>query len=248
MRRYWIDRSKIFSDKILIDGEEYHHICGVCRNEIGDRFEVISEGAIHLVEICAIKKGSAQAVILETHQLPELCRPFLKLALSLCRPQIFDNIVEKSVELGIHSIHPFISERSFSQDPSLVQKKSSRLLKIVRSATQQCGRGDLMRIDDVVPLSLLLANFNQQSECKGLFAYEGGGTSQLGAALAGIKKDSAREVWFFVGSEGGFSLGEVELFQKAGLAPLTLGSQVLRVETACVVLAGIIKYELGLLT
>ncbi len=54
-------------------------------------------------------------------------------------------------------------------------------------------------------------------------------------------------LWVFVGSEGGFSLEEVELFAKEGLNPTSLGEQILRVETACLALLSVIKYEFGTL-
>ena len=54
-------------------------------------------------------------------------------------------------------------------------------------------------------------------------------------------------VWLIVGSEGGFSQNEVVSMQKLGLDPVTLGQQILRVETACLTLVAVLKYELGLM-
>ena len=39
--------------------------------------------------------------------------------------------------------------------------------------------------------------------------------------------------------------GNIKLFSNYDLLPVSLGDQVLRVETACVTLLGILKYELG---
>jgi 16S rRNA (uracil1498-N3)-methyltransferase len=58
---------------------------------------------------------------------------------------------------------------------------------------------------------------------------------------------TGKEVWLFVGSEGGFSSTEVQCAEQTGLHLLSLGSQILRVETACVVLLSSLKYELELM-
>ena len=48
-----------------------------------------------------------------------------------------------------------------------------------------------------------------------------------------------------MGSEGGFSDREVELFEAHNLLPVSLGEQVLRVKTACLSLVSIVKYQAG---
>ena len=112
-----------------------------------------------------------------------------------------------------------------------------------------------MPILETLNLPELLKNFNREQtdqsltgEVKGVFAYEGDAESTLKAQLLKISQESStkplEKIYVFVGSEGGFSEVEVELFKKYSLAPITLGTQVLRVETACVALVSVIKYEL----
>ena len=52
-------------------------------------------------------------------------------------------------------------------------------------------------------------------------------------------------ITLFIGPEGGFTPGEVRLAQRYGLVPLTLGPRILRAETAGLVAASAILYELG---
>ena len=73
---------------------------------------------------------------------------------------------------------------------------------------------------------------------------EGEGGEPLSDHIANLRATSD-QVWIFVGSEGGFSLKDLELFKDYKLLPVTLGDQVLRVETACVTLVGILRYGLG---
>lgn len=250
MRRYWIPEVSKDDSEVHIGGEEFHHICDVCRQEKGSRFEVITEeGWALLVEITNVGKKSAEARVIERREIPALPQPHIHLAISVPKMQTLENVIEKSVELGVKKVWPFFSDYSFVRtQKSVLDSKAARLDKIIKGATQQSGRGDLMEMNDAMNLSELLPLF-QKSQAQGIFAYEGGGGKSLSQALhesaLSIPKP-ADSVWIFVGSEGGFSHREVEQFQQINLFPVSLGQQVLRVETACVTLLGIIKYQLEL--
>lgn len=246
MRRYWLPKVEKDDSEILIGGDFFHHICEVCRQGMGSKFEILTEsGWALLVEITALGKKEAHAKVLETRQIPQLPKPHIHLALSLPKMSTYEAVVEKSVELGVKKIWPFFSDYSFVRtQKSLLESKSSRIEKIVRGATQQSGRGDLMEINSGLELNELLPLF-QNSNSHGIFAYEGPGVRSMGEALNERPK-ALESIWIFVGSEGGFSHSEVDTFKKINLFPVSLGQQVLRVETACVTLLSIIKYELEL--
>lgn len=245
MRRYWVPKECWVGDEVVLKGDVLHHIRDVCRQHRGSKFEVIVEGGqAHLVEIVRESKSESVAQILETRQIPSLPRPLIHLALSIPRFPVFEAVLEKSVELGVHSIHPFFSEFSFIRTQSDVfEKKQPRFEKIIQGATQQSGRGELLKLHDPTELQTLLQTFNRLTNGQGLFAYEGEAVLSAREGLAEIRSRNPEEVWVFVGSEGGFSEREVELFRSVGLKSVTLGSQVLRVETACVALTSIIKYD-----
>lgn len=257
MRRYWIESTDRQGELVDFRGEIFHHIFDVCRQEVGSRFEVLNEtGQAALVEVLEVGKKSARARVIEERQIPALQTPWIHLVLSVPRFPVFDAVVEKAVELGVKSIQPVFSDFSFIRSASsLSDNKVDRWKKIIRSATQQSGRGDLMELASARPLDDFLRGFNRNEESWGLFAYEGGST--LGIKALGIKEElqtkrssnqtKPRDLWLFVGSEGGFSHREVELFQSVGLSPVTLGPQVLRVETACMALVSVLKYEFDLM-
>jgi 16S rRNA (uracil1498-N3)-methyltransferase len=58
-----------------------------------------------------------------------------------------------------------------------------------------------------------------------------------GAAMADWR--SARKLLAFVGPEGGWGETELGWFQEAGVRGLTLGPNMLRIETAAIVIAGL---------
>lgn len=245
MRRYWLPPDKIINDDFFIEGDLYHHICNVCRQEVGNKFELLQGSLAYLVQIKEKNNRIAKIQIIESREIPILPKPFLELAISIPKLSTLENVIEKSVELGIKSIRPFYSEFSFLRKnrDDLIHKQK-RWDKIIQQATQQSGRGDLMIIKPPVQLEEIMSEFSSQENISGVFAYEGESAQSLGD-LRDADLSVKKSVWFFIGSEGGFSDQEVKYFQKFNLQPISMGQQVLRVETACVALTAVLKYKLG---
>lgn len=251
MRRYWIEKKDLFGDKVHFSNDNFHHIFDVCRQEVGSKFEVLCEDSkAYLVEVLSVGKKSAEARVLEERTIPPLPSPHIHLALAISRFPVMDAVVEKAVEMGVRSIQPLFTDFSFVRTTNaLSTNKTERWDKIVRSATQQSGRGDLMLIPPALKLDDFLSNFNQKDSVLGLFAYEGSSTLSIKSYLDQRKKisEAPKDIWIFVGSEGGFSQREVEKFNHLALHPVTLGSQILRVETACMALVSVLKYDFDLM-
>lgn len=248
MRRYWLDESSRQGELVDIEGEMFHHIIHVCRQDLGSKFEVIfGDGKAYLVEVIEQGKKKAVAKIIEERVMPKLKEPWIHLVLSMPKASKFEFILEKSVELGVSQVHPVISDFSFYKTKNhKALEKRERWLKIIQAATQQSARADKMQLSEVLEIEQVLEKFNQNTDAMGLFAYEGEASFVWKEALQGLKSSRKKEIWIFVGSEGGFSNQEVELFSKFGLKAMTMGKQVLRVETACVALVSSIKYEFEL--
>lgn len=249
LRRFYVDPSGLVEDGVWIRGDLFHHICDVCRFREGDVFEVLTGSReAWRVEIASVEKRELFARKMASRTLPELPKPHLTLALSIPKLPKVDWIVEKCVELGVAQIRPFVSDYSFLRKKSEISPgRMARWNKLVQTATQQSGRGDLMRVHPPAALEDLLLDFNRQNATGGLFPYEGEAQVGLPEAVAELKARSLDEIWIFVGSEGGFSAREVALFTQHGMKPVSMGEQILRVETACLALVSIIKYEIGAL-
>ncbi len=249
--------------QVELTGDIFQHICGVCRRNTGDRFEVICGGQAYLVELSEIQTRKARALIVGKRTIRAPGKPHIHLALSLPRFQTLEKVLEKSVELGAKGFHPFYSDFSFMKpDPRGMENKRRRWQKIITGATQQTGRGELMELGEIKPLKNLLEEKGKKTFFFGLLAYEGDGFLSLRKGSVrnqNIEKvipfplkqglnqipGGLEELWIFVGGEGGFSLKDIKLFKSYSVLPVSLGDQVLRVETACVTLLGILKYHLG---
>lgn len=248
LRRFWIEKDQLGSGDFFIEGELFHHLVDVCRVKESHEFELLpGDGKAYLIEAKSILKKQILCVNKSSRELPALPEPHVHLYVSIPKLPKLDGIIEKSVELGVKRLTPFLSDFSFLRKQSEISpNRAQRWEKILKGATRQCGRGDLMELGEVTSLSKVLASFNQNASLVGLFPYEGKASMTIKEALRSPKVQGAKEVALFVGSEGGFSAREVQQFQEVGLEPLTLGDQVLRVETACLALVSILKYELNL--
>jgi len=246
MRRYWVSGVSENDSTVRITGDEFHHIHDVCRQDVGSRFEIITEsGWALLVELDKVSKKDAEARVIEKRRIPPLAKPHIHLAMSIPKISTFEAVIEKAVELGTFEVHPFTSDYSFVKSKKdIFDLKRPRFAKIVQGATQQTGRGERMAIGPTRTLPEVLSDYSKSPGAVGIFAYEGEGGKALREVLAGLPA-SLENLWIFVGSEGGYSHQEVEIFKKFNLFPISLGHQVLRVETACVTLLSIIKYNLG---
>ncbi len=244
MRRFWLENSNWVNERQTLSGDLFHHLRDVCRFGVDDKFELLHGGEAYFVRVVQVDKRQMEVERLETRPIPALPRPHIHLALSLPKFPKVDWIVEKSVELGVKAIHPFVSDFSFTREVRQVpEAKMERWRKLIRQAAQQSGRGELMSMEEVCTLEQILAQINQKKDVLGLFPYEGECPTTLKAHLRALPHRDFSEIWLVVGSEGGFSHNEVKVIAQAGLTPVTLGAQVLRVETACVALASILKYE-----
>ena len=248
MRRYWIQPQDIVDDHVKFEGDTFHHIFSVCRQDTGSHFEVLCDKKAYLVQVIELGKKIARAQIKEVRIIPELPRPHLHIALSISRYQVMDDVVEKLVEMGVASFHPFFSDFSFVKSAnSFPLQKLERWEKIVISATQQCGRGELMKIHAPVEFKNILSQINPAKGQLGLWSYEGDSKNSVSNFLKIHKNPDISDIWCLVGSEGGFSTQEVENLKGLGFDPVTLGRQILRVETACLTLVSVLKYEFNLM-
>jgi len=252
LRRYWMTNIPCDLNRIEIRDENFHHIFDVCRNQVGCEFELlgIKPGFAIKVVVTDLEKKRAFTMALSERAIPSLPNPRIVLNLSIPKITTLEAIVEKSVELGVDRVQLFTSQYSFhksAQDFS--STRMDRLRKIALHASQQSDRGELMQILEPKSWDIILNSFaNHSPSLTGLLAYEGSSsTVSLKSKLSQLVLAGQPEVWVFVGSEGGYSPTEVAQAQDVGLEIIRLGSQVLKVETACVVLVGSLKYELGLI-
>ncbi|MBK9294343.1 MAG: 16S rRNA (uracil(1498)-N(3))-methyltransferase [Oligoflexia bacterium] len=243
MRRFFVSPQDLNQQKINIIGDEHHHLKNVCRLSEGERIELLDgAGSIAIAEIEKIDKKQTIVNVISKAKLKPAQKPSLHIYLSLPRFQVMDVIVQKLVEMGVETLTPVLSERSFIKKPSKeLDAKISRWNKIALQACKQSGRP--WPLEFKKPQTLKAA-IDESNPNESLFMYEGESAMDIKAALKQIQNPESMAI--FIGSEGGFSPEELKLFELKGLKPVTMGDLVLRVETACIAVCSIIKYHFNM--
>ncbi len=137
-----------------------------------------------------------------------------------------DWLLEKATELGVASITPLLAERSVLKlKGERADKKLAHWQGVAVAAAEQCGRNRVPVIHAAVTLSDWLVRPSVDGlRCVLSLAP---GTRSLAAAAGG-----AGPLVVLSGPEGGLSPAEETLALSSGFVPVTLGSRVLRAETA----------------
>ncbi|MCW1884377.1 16S rRNA (uracil(1498)-N(3))-methyltransferase [Luteolibacter flavescens] len=222
-----------------LTGDEAKHAAQVMRLRRGDRITVF-DGAGHSAsaEIQDVSKSEVRLALGETVERPPL-RPRIHLAQAVPKGKTMDLIVQKAVELGVHSIQPLITRRTVVQvDADDADRKSSKWQRVALEACKQCGQ-DLL---PVVEPARSFAEWLPQS---------GGGLRVIASLFPGARPlrevlrsvESPEDVILLVGPEGDFTPEEGKSAIEGGFQPASLGEIILRAETAAFFGISAIRYE-----
>lgn len=162
-----------------------------------------------------------------------------------------DQTIRQVTELGVSCVIPLESERcTVRLDERRGADKRSRWQRIAQSAAEQSCQ--LWRPVIEKPTSLdRLADRLEGFDLILLFWEEPEGHA-LGKAFAAFADTAATtplplKVALLIGPEGGFSQDEVTRIRSHGAQTITMGSTILRTETAAVVACALVLYHLGAL-
>ena len=137
-----------------------------------------------------------------------------------------DLIVQKSVELGVFKIVPIETSRCISKpSEKSISKKIERWQKIAKEAAKQSGRGIIPNISSPLKLDEAISKIKDYD--KSLVFYENGGEK-----IKNSLKTYDKNISIFIGPEGGFETEEIDKLKSFGATISTLGTRILRTETA----------------
>lgn len=238
MPRFFLSASNIENGYVTVSGDDAIHISRSLRMRVGEHITVCDMQKIEYdCELCEFTGDTVRAKILSSS--PSDTEPPYKIRVYQALPKSdkLDTIIMKSVETGAYEIIPFESERTvvrIDSDIKREEKKLERRNKIALEAAKQCGRGIIPSVRSAISYDEMLKDA-AKSELV-LFFYEGDGTVPLRKLLAekypGRKCPS--DISVIIGSEGGFSLAEVEKAKNIGADICGLGKRILRCESASI--------------
>jgi len=223
--------------KIIIDDQkQLHHIRDVLRLKAGEEAVIFDgEGREYLCVIESVDDKAVFNIRNETRLLNANVN--LTVACAIPKKAKFDDIVDKLTQLGAERIIPLKTKRVIVKlDKAKEKARMARWKKIALSAVEQSHRASLPVIDGLTGIKELIAS-SGEFDLKLIPALIGDGRP-LAAIL---EENKPRKILVLIGPEGDFTPEELKLALDAGFYPVTLGKQVLRVDTAAVAAASFIK-------
>lgn len=241
-RRFLITPQQISGDVAVLSGAAARQISRVLRLCSGDRIRLLDGcGNECEAQITTISRDEVTTRILNTRVCPG--EPALRLSLAVCLPKSdkLELIVQKCAELGISEVIVVNSQRSVTRlEAQKIPQRLERWRRIAAEAAEQCGRGRAPEITGVEELGDLAGAIERHSLA--LIAWEDESRASLKSVLGECAKPDS--VLLIVGPEGGFTPEEVLRATAAGAKCVTLGSRILRCETAAIGACAAIMYEI----
>jgi 16S rRNA (uracil1498-N3)-methyltransferase len=154
----------------------------------------------------------------------------LEIALPMLRPNRYEWALEKLTELGATSIVPLLVQHSVARDGKL-----SRWQNIVKEAAEQCERAFVPDIWAPIPIEAYLKRLVTDEPDSTIFiCAERAKAMTLPVVLCNQSVLPPHKISVIVGAEGGFTEEELKMAEDLGVVPVTLGSRILRAETAAI--------------
>jgi 16S rRNA (uracil1498-N3)-methyltransferase len=228
------------STTAALTGDQALHLARVLRATPGQIFDVVSNGFLHRAEITHVSEDQVDFTLHE-ELISDAALP-LHLLLAVFKFDHMEWAIEKATELGIARITPILARRTEKHLALAALKRAERWRRIALEASKQSRRADIPEIADTIALKPAL---EQEKSPTRILLSETERQTTLASALensqsaantrANINSSGAPITHALaVGPEGGWTPEEMALFTQHTWQPVTLGSRILRAETATI--------------
>ncbi|MDX7986738.1 16S rRNA (uracil(1498)-N(3))-methyltransferase [Xenorhabdus sp. 12] len=224
--------------EIYLSDDAANHVGRVLRMNHGQALQLFDgSNQVFDAEITEASKKSVKVRILN-NQLADHESPLdLHLGQVMSRGEKMEFTIQKSVELGVSTITPLLSERcGVKLDAERLEKKLQQWKKIAISACEQCGRN---RIPEIRPVMQLEAWCEENDGSLKLNLHPRASQSINTLPLP------VEKVRLLIGPEGGLSAEEIEMTAKYQFTDILLGPRILRTETTALTAITALQVRFG---
>lgn len=234
---------------VALSADDLHHASHVLRLQPGETIEVAPAAGgtafqVELTSVAAERIAGRVVAVLPARDATAT----VVLVQGVAKGDKMDSIVRQAVEVGVGAVAPVLTERSVVRlDAGKRAAKAERWSRIAKSAAEQSHRSS---VPPVYPPVTLAEFAKRTSEFERIVVLwedadaASAGSRHLDAVVAAWPNPQLGKVALVVGPEGGLSVAEVEALVQAGAEVATLGTTVLRTETAAVVGTALLIHEL----
>ncbi len=241
MPRFFVEKQEIGESFMVLTGENAAH-AKVLRLKNGDEVTVCDgEGMDYRCTVSYVADGQVSLIVHAVSPAQSEAALRCSVYMAFSKGDKFEHVVQKATELGAAEIICFPSARCVSRpDEKSLKKKLERWQKIAASAAEQSRRGLIPQVLALPSYAAALCRAAQADLA--LCFYENEEQLTLRAAVGDARFSTAA---ILTGPEGGFETDEIRLAREAGLKICTLGSRILRCETAPLCALSALMYATG---
>ncbi len=245
MQRFYVSPSNIKENNIYFSGEQVNYIKKVLRLKEGAEVAVTDGlGQTYLCRLLSFFPEEGHGEIIALLQEEKEPKTRVVLYQGIAKGDKMDQVVQKSVELGVTEIVPLITHRCVVKlEGSKGESKRQRWQKIAQGALEQSGRNILPIVRSPLVFEQAIEKDVKKDEenTLTLFPWEEAEGNTLRSVLNTFS--SPHTVRIFIGPEGGFTSEEAQLAQDEGAKQVTLGPRILRTETAGPTVLALVLYH-----
>jgi 16S rRNA (uracil1498-N3)-methyltransferase len=243
-RRFFVD--KFEGDTAFLRDEAAHHLGRVLRAEPGQVYELSDGASVRLGRIEKATRDTIEFSLGET-VAARASRLETTLFLSIVKFDRFEWALEKATELGVNAVVPLSAARSEKALVAAAVKRAERWRKILVESAQQARRlraPTLSTIEKVGEAFEKCSGKAEQGSGVHVMLSERPDARPLKEILASYPEHSISRAVLAIGPEGGWTDEEFEAARPGGFMAASLGSNILRTETAVAAGLACLKFAL----
>jgi 16S rRNA (uracil1498-N3)-methyltransferase len=233
-RRRWI-ADEVSGNHAALTGDHARHLTQVLRAQVGQEFDISTGKEVRRGRISGVTPDRVEFELGET--VAQVTRTAITVAFSIFKFDRMEWAIEKCTELGVARIIPVIAGRTEPHLAAAASKRAERWRRIAHQAAEQSRRvsppdiSARLKFDDLVEMTadsrIVLAEAEEELSLKDA-----------------VPPDTGSVILAF-GPEGGWKPPELAAFREAGWMSASLGSTILRTETAIIAAVAITASVLG---
>ncbi len=235
-RRRWI-ADEVTNDRAALTGAHAAHLARTLRARLGQEFEVACGETVRRGIVARVSDERVEFELGD--EIAASASVPITLLLAVFKFDRLEWAIEKCTELNVTSIVPVIARRTEKHLALAAEKRVERWRRIARDASEQARRMTPPEIGDPVKLSAAL---DIATDLRIVLA-----ETEREAQLSDVLRESTagHSLALAVGPEGGWSPEELRSFEQTGWIAASLGTTILRAETAAIAAVAIARAEIG---
>jgi|GEM_PF-4908932 len=227
------------SEFIEIKDRDYHHLKRVLRLNEGEFLNCIDKDSNRIQS--KIIKINKESLLLQKIKDLKIIKEnvYFNLVIGALKRDKIENLLPSLIEIGINKID-IVKFKTSQVNKAFLNRKKDKYLKLIKSAIEQSNSNNV-----ILNIYDSFMTFKDQIDFKDsiilVFHHENINNNKLLSTIQEIKKQNIKNIYIFIGPEGGFIDQELDCFLKYEAKILSLNTFILRSDTAILLISGLVR-------